>query len=177
MRFSLAMANISLEQRPEIIKTWSSAPNVGSEALQAELVEKIDISDPKTADSRREVLSSILAIEPLSSVNWLSLSRMQLVTEQPMEQVLESLELSMLTGPNEGYVAAERDIYGVSLWGRLSPDLQRRVALDLAKAEIVGTEKFRVIVSMQSERVQGELRAAMLAAGLSSKEVEKRLGF
>ena len=62
-------------------------------------------------------------------------------------------------------------------WGRLSPDLQRRVALDLAKAEIVGTEKFRVVLSMQSERVQGELRAAMLATGLSSKEVEKRLGF
>jgi hypothetical protein len=51
------------------------------------------------------------------------------------------------------------------------------VALDLAKAEIVGTEKFRVVLSMQSERVQGELRAAMLAAGLSAKEVEKRLGF
>ena len=50
--------------------------------------------------------SSILSIEPLSSLDWLSLSGMQLVTDQPMEQVLGSLELSMLTGPNEGYVMA-----------------------------------------------------------------------
>jgi hypothetical protein len=32
------------------------------------------------------------------------LSAMQLVTDQPMEQVFDSLELSMVTGPNEGYL-------------------------------------------------------------------------
>ena len=53
-----------------------------------------------------------------------------------MEQVLGSLELSMLTGPNEGYVMAERGIFGVSLWESLSPDLKSRVAIDLARAEI-----------------------------------------
>ena len=53
-----------------------------------------------------------------------------------MEQVFGSLELSMVTGPNEGYVLAERGIYGVSLWERLSPDLKRRVAIDLAAGEI-----------------------------------------
>ena len=57
---------------------------------------------------------------------------MQLVTDQPMEQVLESLKLSTLTGPNEGYVMAERGIFGVSLWEGLSPDLKSRVAIDLA---------------------------------------------
>ena len=50
-----------------------------------------------------------------------------------MEQVLGSLKLSMLTGPNEGYVMAERGIFGVSLWESLSPDLKRRVINDLAK--------------------------------------------
>ena len=49
-----------------------------------------------------------------------------------MEQVLGSLELSVLTGPNEGYVMAERGIFGVSLWEDLSPDLKNRVAIDLA---------------------------------------------
>ena len=133
VHFSLAMANVdSSEKRDEIINAWSSVPGVASAALQAELTEKIDISDLKAANSRREVLSSILSIKPLSSVDWLSLSGMQLVTDQPMEQVLESLELSMLTGPNEGYVMAERGIFGVSLWESLSPDLKSRVATDLA---------------------------------------------
>jgi hypothetical protein len=178
VRFSLAMANSdSLEKRAEIIDTWASAPNVASEALQAALRQKINISDPETAHSRREVLSSILSIEPLSPVNWLRLSQLQLVTDQRMEQVFESLELSMLTGPNEGYVTAERGTYGVSLWERLSPELQRRVALDLASRETGGNEKFRAVLSAQPERVRKELQAAMLATGLSPKEIEKRLAF
>ena len=65
-----------------------------------------------------------------------------------MEQVLGSLELSMLTGPNEGYVMAERGIFGVSLWESLSPDLKRRVAIDLARAEMdQENEKFRAVLS------------------------------
>ena len=48
-----------------------------------------------------------------------------------MEQVFDSLELSVLTGPNEGYIMAERAIFALSLWERLPPDLKSRVATDL----------------------------------------------
>ena len=180
VHFSLAMANVdSSEKRDEIINTWSFVPEVASAALRAELTEKINISDQKAANSRREVLSSILSIEPLSSLDWLSLSGVQLVTDQPMEQVFGSLELSMLTGPNEGYVMTDRGIFGVSLWESLSPYLKGRVAIDLAAGEITvtGNEKFRAILSAQPERARNELRADMLATGLSPKEVERRLGF
>jgi hypothetical protein len=178
VHFSFAMANPdSSEKRDEIINSWSSVPEVASAALQAELREKIDISDQKAANSRREALSSILSIKPLSSVDWLSLSGWQLVTDQPMEQVFESLELSMVTGPNEGYVKAERGIFGVSLWLRLSADLKRRVATDLAAGEIIGNEKLRAALSAQPARVRNELQAAMLRTGLSPNEVERRLGF
>jgi hypothetical protein len=180
VHFSLAMANVdSSEKRDEIINTWSFVPEVASAALHAGLTKEVDISDQKAANSRREVLSSILSIEPLSSLDWLSLSGVQLVTDQPMGQVLGSLELSMLTGPNEGYVVAQRGIFGVSLWESLSPYLKGRVAIDLAAGEITvtGNEKFRAILSAQPERARNELRAAMLATGLSPKEVERRLGF
>jgi hypothetical protein len=178
VHFSFAMANPdSSEKRDEIINSWSSVPEVASAALQAELREKIDISDQKAANSRREALSSILSIKPLSSVDWLSLSGWQLVTDQPMEQVFGSLELSMVTGPNEGYVKAERGIFGVSLWLRLSADLKRRVATDLAAGEIIGNEKLRAALSAQPARVRNELQAAMLGTGLSANEVERRLGF
>jgi len=178
VHFSLDMKSIdSAEKRAEIINAWGSAPNVASEALQAELKQKFNNSDSQTANNRLELLTSILSIEPLSAVNWLSLSGVQLIADRPMEQVFESLELSMLSGPNEGYVMAERGIFGVSLWERLSPYLKGRVTLDLAEGEIVGNERFRAVVSAQPERVKNELRAAMLAAGLSPKEVERRLGF
>jgi hypothetical protein len=152
-------------------------PGVASAALKAELREKIDASAPKAADNRREALSATLSIDPLSSVNWLSLSGMQLVTDQPMEQVLESLELSMVTGPNEGYVMADRGIFGVSLWERLPPELKRRVAADLAAGDITGNGKLQAVLATKSDPVRNELRAALLATGLSLKEVERRLGF
>jgi hypothetical protein len=176
-RFSLATANIeSSENRDKILNTWSAVPLVASTALRAELSEKVDASDSKAANNRREALARIVAIQPLSAVNWMLLSAMQLVTDQPMEQVFDSLELSTVTGPNEGYLMPERGIYGVSLWPRLPPDLKRRVANDLTAAEIIGNVGFRATLSAQPEGVRDELRTAMLVTGLSPQEVERRLG-
>jgi hypothetical protein len=178
VHFSLAMANIgSSENRAEIIHAWTAVPGVASAALQSQLKEKIDPSDLKAANSRREALSAILSIEPLSSTNWLSLSGLQLITDQPMDQVFGSLVLSTMTGPNEGYVMAERGMFGVSLWEDLPPDLKRHVITDLAAGDVPEYGKLRAVLSAKSEAAQNELRAAILATGLSPKEVERRLGF
>jgi len=176
VHFSLATANIDVfEKWAEVFKPWTAVPEVASAALQAELKEEINTSDPKAANGRRETFSSILSIKPTSSLDWLSLSGLRWATHQPMEQVLGSLKLSMLTGPNEGYVMAERGIFGVSLWDSLSPDLKRGVVSDLAGAEM--NQKFRTVLSKQPVSVKTELREALLATGLSPKEIEQRLGF
>jgi hypothetical protein len=178
VHFSLAMASIgSSEKRAEIVNSWSSAPDVASKALQAELTDQINPSDQKAADRRRQTLSALASIKPMSSSNWLSLSGLQLVTDQPMEQVFASLELSMLTGPNEGYVMADRGLYGVSLWERLPPDLQRRVALDLTAAGTTGGGRIRAALASQPNQALNEVRAALIATGLSPQEVDQRLGF
>src|SRR5262249_9437324 len=132
IRFSAETMNgDSPEKRTEIAQTWGTTPGLASRALRAGLADKIDIADRKAANEQREALAAILSIKPLSSRDWLALSGAQLVTDQPMDDVLESLKLSTLTGPNEGYVMVERGIYGVSLWLSLSPDLKSRVANDL----------------------------------------------
>jgi len=180
VHFSVATANIDVfETLAEVFNRWIAVPEVASAALQAELKEDINISDPKAANGRRETFSSILSIRPSSSINWLSLSGLQWVTHQPLERVLGSLRLSMLTGPNEGYAMAERGIFGVSLWESLSPDLKRGVVIDLARAEMEmkEKEKFRAVLSGQALGVRNELRDALLATGLSPKEIEQRLGF
>jgi hypothetical protein len=178
VHFSLAVANIhSSENRAETIHNWTAVPGVASSALQSQLKEKIDASDLKAANSRREALAAILSIKPLSSMDWLSLSGLQLLTDQPLEQVLGSLLLSTMTGPNEGYVMAERGIFGASLWEDLSPDLRRHAAMDLVAGEMPQNGKFRAVLSTKSEQIQNELRAAILATGLSSKQVERQLGY
>jgi hypothetical protein len=128
------------------------------------------------ANERRKALSTFLSIKPLSPSHWLSLSGMEFATAQRMEDVLEALTLSALTGPNEGYVMAVRGIFGLSVWEDLSPDLKRRVAMDLAAGEMPDYEKLRAVLSAKSAAVRHELRGAVLAAGLSPKEVEERLG-
>jgi hypothetical protein len=177
VRFSLAMATIGSESRAEIIDTWATVPGVASTALQTKLKEKIDPSNLTAANSRREALSAMLSIEPLSSTDWLSLSGVQLITDQPMDQVLATLMLSALTGPNEGYIMTDRGIFGVSLWEDLSADLKQRMAIDLAAKEPPANGRFRTVLSTKSEVVRNELRTGMLATGLSPKEVDRRLGF
>ena len=162
---------------------WGTTPGLASRALRTVLADKIDIADQKVANEQREALAAILSIKPLSSRDWLSLSGVQLVTDQPMDDVLESLKLSTLTGPNEGYVMVERGIYGVSLWEFLSPDLKSRVANDLLpvlsqRTPEEGAEagKLRALVSAQPQRVRRELREALLATGLSPNEIERGFG-
>ena len=142
----------------ETTEVWTAVPGVASTALQTELKDKIDPSDWKASNKRRDELSALLAMKPLSSVDWLSLSRINLVTAQPRAQILETLMLSWVTGPNEGYVMAERGIFGLSLWEVLSPDLRSRAALDLAKDEITDSVKIRAVLSTKPEGVQNEIR-------------------
>jgi hypothetical protein len=174
----------SSEMRAEIINTWRAVPGLASKALQAGLSDEINSSDTMVAYRRREILSEILAIKPLSSLDWLSLSSVQLAADEPMEQVLGSLKLSALTGPNEGYVMAERAIFALSLWEDLSPDLKSRVAIDLAPmvsprtpAEGAESGKFRAVLSTKPEGVRNVLRKALLARAISAKEIEQLLGF
>jgi hypothetical protein len=184
-RFTLAMVNIeSSEKRTDIINTWTAIPGLAARALQADLTGEIDPSDLPAANRRRETLSSILSIKPLSSVDWLLLSGLQLVTDQPMEQVLESLQLSVMTGPNEAPVMIERGIFGVSLWESLPRDLKSHAAVDLGPmiyartpAEGAQNGKFQAVLATKSDLVRNELRQALVATGISPKEIEQRLGF
>jgi hypothetical protein len=172
------MAHIdSAENRAEVLHRWIAVPGIRPEALQSQ-VSEIDPSDLKAAANRREALAAILSIKPLSPMDWLSLSGMQLITDQPMDQVLGSLMLSIMTGPNEGYVMADRGIFGVSVWESLSPDLQRRAAMDLAAEEVMWKDKaFRTVLSAKPIGVRNKVRAAMLDTGLAPKEIERRLGY
>ena len=175
VHFSLATENIDVFEWAEVIDTWTAVPEVASAALREKLKEEINIADPKAANGRGETFSSILSIGPSSSLGWLSLSGLQWVTHQPQDRVLASFRLSTLTGPNEGYAMGERGVFGVSLWESLSPDLKRGVVSDLAGAEM--NQKFRTVLSAQPVGVRNELREALLATGLSPKEIEARLGF
>jgi hypothetical protein len=175
VHFSLAAVNAG--------QIWAAVPGLASKSLQSGLTDGINLSDLNAVERRRKTLSSILSVKPLSSSDWLAFSGMQLAADQPMEQVLESLELSVVTGPNEAHVMAQRGIFAVSLWEDLSKHLKSHAARDLAPiifprtpAEGAEAGKFATVLATKSEFVRNELRNALVATGLSSKEVHERLG-
>ena len=172
--FAASMNIVSSEKRAAFADALRARSGIISTALLDDLDDETNRSDVIAAYRQRELLAAILSIKPMSSMHWLSLSRMELMTHHSMEDVFGSLELSMLTGPNEGYVMEDRRFFGVSLWDRLPPDLKRRVTNDVA-GEIHDSLKFRLFASTQPEQVRNELREALSAAGLSPKEIETRL--
>jgi hypothetical protein len=185
VRFFLASMDIvSSEKRARIADAWRATSGITSTALNDELADETNQSDIIAAYRQRELASAILSIKPLSSMDWFSLSRAELITHQSMEDVFGSLELSMLTGPNEGYVMRERAVFAVSLWEKLPADLKRHAAVD-ASAMLFprfpgdGAEswKFGVELATKPDWVRTELREALIATGVSPKEIEERLGF
>jgi len=185
VRFFLASTNIvSAEKRARIADAWRATSGITSTALNDELGDESNQSDIIAAYRQRELASAILSIKPLSSGDWLALSKAELMTHQPIENVFGSLELSMLTGPNEGYVMGERAVFAVSLWEKLPADLKRHAASDVAamivprtpaEGEMLG--KIRAVLAAQPESVRNELREAVVASGISPEAIEKGLGF
>jgi hypothetical protein len=185
LRFFLAGTNIvSSEQRARVADAWRATSGITSTALKDELADETNQIDVIAAYRRRELLYAILSIKPLSSMDWLALSRAELMTHQSMEDVFGSLQLSVLTGPNEGYVTGERAIFALSLWDQLPADLKRHAAGDVAammfprtpaEGEMLG--KIQAVLAAQPDRVRNELREAVIAIGLSGQGTKKGSGF
>jgi hypothetical protein len=185
VRFFLASTNIvSSEKRARFADALRARSGIISTALLNDLDDESNQSDIIAAYRQRELLSAMLSIKPLSSMAWLSLSRTELMTHRSMEEVLGSLRLSMLTGPNEGYVMGQRAVFAVSLWEKLPADLKTHAAVDAASmmsprtpAEGEEIGKLRAVLATQPHGVRNELRDAVVATGVSPKEIEKQLGF
>jgi hypothetical protein len=178
VHFSLARMNLdSSKNKAEIIPPWSAVAGLTATALRAQLTDKIDPADVRSANRQGETLAAILSVEPLSSSDWLSLSWLQAVTDQPTPKVLQSLHLSTVTGPNEGYIMPKRGMLELYFWEFLSPRLKWRAAIDLAAEESTQNGKYQAIVSEKPEATQEEIRTVLIAAGLSREEVDRRLRF
>jgi hypothetical protein len=173
VRFSLAMMDKSPESRAEKVRPFTAVSGVAAAAWKAVL--------PAVAatDSVRDGYSAVLSIQPLSSPDWLSWSGLQLSTDQPIETVVGSFELSMLTGPNEGEVMANRGIFGLSIWDALPARLKDRTVTDLVVGTVPSAQaatKLRTAFSGEPDNLRSELRTRLQAEGVSPKALEQ-IGF
>jgi hypothetical protein len=165
----------------EEIRAWDQAPGLRDAALQKSLTKIADMTDADGARKRADDLHALLSVRPLSSVNWLSLSGMRLVAGQSEPEVLSALEMSWVTGPNEGSVMLQRGVFGILLWETLPPDARRRVIDDLAGAILltpVGDSELNAVKNVLSEKsvdIRQEIARLMQAGSVPATQLA-RLG-
>ena len=173
---------LQADQRLKEARAHRSNASLTGESRRTELRrELLRTADPAIDDARRRAdgLSAILAVHPLSSADWLSLSGMRLVTGQPYEQVLGALAMSWVTGPNEGSVMLQRGIFGLLQWEVLPAEPRQRTIADLAEA-LLGTavqdgeiNPAKNVLAGKSEEVRREIADRLSAAGVAAAELAR----
>jgi hypothetical protein len=165
----------------EELRSWDTAPGLRDAALQISSTSIAGMTDVDGARRRADDLSELLSIQPLSSVNWLSLSGMRLVAGQSETEVLSALEMSWVTGPNEGNIMLQRGVFGILLWETLPPDARRRVIDDVAGAILgtpVGDSELNVVKNVLGEKsvdIRQEIASLMRARSVPASQLA-RLG-
>jgi hypothetical protein len=168
---AFALARSGLEQTPDRavrLAPWFNVPGVGAEAMRMALAAGFNPADPEATRKRAEGLARSLSAKPSSAINWLSLAAMRVVTREPPEKILGALLLSYVTGPNEGYVMAQRGVFAVSQWEILPQDFRNRGLNDLAATLMIAAdsndqlrEQLRAILRAKPPEVKEEISAVL----------------
>ena len=154
-----------IDDKSEAALPWVDVPGLAFFARQYSLTSTDDSSDDNTIRKRLNELVDILAIRPLSSYYWLQLAESRVDAGEGPSEASEAFELSVLTGPNEGYMVTQRGLFGVWQWETLSPENRTRAAADLS-ARRLSTARvtwLRKTLSEKTEEIRQAIRMALQA--------------
>jgi hypothetical protein len=177
VRFVDARANGASREHP--VDPWIATPGLAGAAREASLTQVTDPTDIEGTGKRAEELAALLAVQPLSSANWLSLAGMRLVSGQPYGSVLAATAMSSVTGANQGPVMMQRGIFGLLQWDILPADARRRVIADLVGpmlAAIVSdadAAAAKGAVNTTSAAARREIADLLRAEGVSAKSLAR----
>jgi hypothetical protein len=178
VRFSRASTSAAPhEDRAHAVRPWITVPGVAGAALEASLTDAADPTDIDSVRKRSDELAAILSVRPISSMNWLSLASLRLVTGKPFAEVLGALALSSLTGANEGHVMSQRGIFGLWQWENLPSHARKRALAGLAGAMLEraisdqGRSTVDRILAAKSADTRREIADLLRAEGLSAADL------
>lgn len=128
------------------------------------------------SSSRPTELRDVLKRTPLSSHDWIMLTyREQNPQADFTPQTLQFLELSWLTGPNEGDVMFQRALFGIAAWERLPPAFQQNILRDLAGGltylpDLPATQ-LRTFLAEKTPAVRSAMKAGLLARNVPAERL------
>ena len=163
------------ELTAEAVQPWIDFPGLASFAREYALTPIDGSSDDKTILRGRDELEHLLAIRPLSSLSWLRLAEVRVDANEGLARATEALELSAVTGPNEGYILTERGLFGIWQWEGLSPELKQRAIADLAARQISDGKLawLKTYLAGKPEPLRREIRSALQARGFSKSNFDR----
>lgn len=161
----------AVEQR---LRQLAQKPGVGSLAL----TRIIRGEHENDLSKRIEDVSALASATPLASVVWLDLAYYRKLDKFP-QRAAAALAMSIITGPNEAYLAGTRAQFALSMWSELPPDLRRSTIKDLAEGWPFLPDKQRLelkeALAGRSATARMELGAALLLLGSAGAEIANTL--
>jgi hypothetical protein len=169
--FELIRYALAGDQR-EIVRAWANVPGLGFVARQFTLTPTDDSSDDTTIRKRRDEVVDILTVRPLSSFFWLQLAESHVDAHEAPVSTSAALELSMLTGANEGYMMTQRGMFGIWQWEALSPESQKNAIANLVARRLSDKNAawMQKTLAEKPEQVRQAVRLALQAEGLRKDE-------
>ena len=161
----------------EAVRPWFAVPGISFSARQYALTS-VDFDDEKAIRQRRDEIAGILAVRPLSSFYWLQFAEARMGTHEAPAKTFEALELSAVTGPNEGYMITQRGLFGIWQWKVLSPEAKSRAIKELVELQPSDGKLawLRAELADEPEQVRQEIHIALQAQGFSPSNLS-RIGF
>ena len=153
------------------LAVWKNDSGVGIVAREAILPVVETWDEKEKTEARRQGLTELLAVKPLSSGYWLSLARMRLATRQDLESVAKAMDMSVLTGANEGSLMWQRATFDLMFWNFLPHSVRARAALELHEDSLSAEQaaSIRLILSEKSDQERREIRNLFQSRGGSKK--------
>jgi len=159
----------------EAMRAWAGVPAVTTTALDAALDDMAQAGGTMAAQLRTDLLIQSLAVRPLSSIAWLSLAGMRLVTGAPYQDVLAALKMSSITGPNEAQTMWQRGMFSLLQWEALPLDFQQRAIRDLAGPiaggflDDSGLQLIRGVLGAKTPQARAQIAALLETQGVGAK--------
>jgi hypothetical protein len=155
----------------EPLGPWKDEPGLSFVEREATLTQVDSWDETAKTMARRDELSELLAVKPSAPGFWLSLARMRFASKQTSDSVGRALEMSVLTGPNEGLLMWQRAEFDFMLWEVLPQNVRMRAAADLQDGLLSNEQatSLRATLAEKNAQDRQEIRGLLQSRGLSPK--------
>lgn len=150
---------------------WSGKAGLASVALEDALRANTDAGDLDALKGRELLLTRLLAVRPAAPQSWASLAAVRNSLAMPRESVVGALQMSALTGPNEGDVSLQRALLGVLTWEGNPPATHARTVTDLCGLMVFDPAKPRLLLAVKTDEVRSDIRDRLMAHGCPDRIV------